>query len=737
MATESEDTPQEPDRDAPHPPGDVSRAGDAGSSGGTAPSPASSSVPTPAPFTGFPDTADGRLEAFDASGPARLAAVAQAQQAEAHAFYTMLEAVTGYVVSEVIIETTAHDEDALANAVPPASLPEFLHGEYESIAATVRRWGVEVRQREAEIAAERAALEAALAWGRDPGSEPDADASADAAGAGTDAEHRGEVRRREEPGKAEGIEGRVLVPLPALKPTKALGDWVSEHLTPEHLVNLSALLRKSAAQAFGFCKDALTVVHGLPGFFARARAGEFGIDHVRTAARIAGRVPVALLSKVDRYLSTRRADVTPETFRNTLGKLVRALVPPAVRDARAFEERRVDVEHYGNGTAALILTGPALLIEACYRRVEALARSVFYRKPLPGQGAGAGGADGAGVGGVAGERLELIEHRNIAQLMFDILSLSRPQVTTRRMPATRYGSETTDLATGEGAEELVLELPDAGDYLRNQAQVVVTVPYLSVFGNLNGNANGNGDEHGAGHGDGTGRGNGAQYGTGGGHLPGTFPDGSPVPAEVARTLAGHSRTLVRVLTDPATGTPIDARAKRYAIPPDVRATLIQQWRYCTAPGCTRQAAKSEMDHIREYNHENPDAGGLTVLENLHPLCKRHHQAKTDRRLRVFKTPDGGVRWVLPYGNEVTVFPPGDPVEVMHAEQFRRIAEGDGDEDGGEDGSGYDGGDGGPGPGDGGPIVGPGVGVAGTYVDRAGKSAPVWHSGEFDDDPPPF
>ncbi|WP_344307570.1 hypothetical protein, partial [Brevibacterium samyangense] len=114
--------------------------------------------------------------------------MAQAQQAEAHAFYTMLEAVAGYVVSEVIIETTAHDEDALANAVPPASLPEFLHDEYESIAATVRRWGVEVRQREAEIAAERAAQEKALRWGPDPGREPDADASADAAGAGSDAE---------------------------------------------------------------------------------------------------------------------------------------------------------------------------------------------------------------------------------------------------------------------------------------------------------------------------------------------------------------------------------------------------------------------------------------------------------------------------------------------------------------------------------------------------------------------
>ncbi|WP_344310034.1 HNH endonuclease signature motif containing protein [Brevibacterium samyangense] len=324
--------------------------------------------------------------------------------------------------------------------------------------------------------------------------------------------------------------------------------------------------------------------------------------------------------------------------------------------------------------------------------------------------------------------------------------------------------------------------------------MVVTVPYLSVFGNLNGDSNGSGEGDGTGHrnGDGYGRSGspGDGNGLGGGLLPGTFPDGSPVPAEVARTLAGYSRTLVRVLTDPATGTPIDARAKKYAIPPDVRAALIQQWRYCTAPGCTRQAAKSEMDHIQEYNHENPDAGGLTVLENLHPLCKRHHQAKTDRRLRVFKTPDGGVRWVLPYGNEVTVFPPGDPVEVMHAEQFRRLTDGGDDSDGDSGGGGGSDGDSGGGggsdcgggaPGNGGAgrgpaglsaprgpstpegpsapggarvrdVLGP-VGTvaavertsiadlgsdAGRGVDRGSSSAAaaVWHTGGLDD-PPPF
>src|SRR5699024_8328147 len=68
--------------------------------------------------------------------------------------------------------------------------------------------------------------------------------------------------------------------------------------------------------------------------------------------------------------------------------------------------------------------------------------------------------------------------------------------------------------------------------------------------------------------------------TGDSDLPGTLDDGSPIPAEVARTIAGRSKTIQRILTDPATGTPLDAKATSYPVPKDLRKTLIEQWNCC-------------------------------------------------------------------------------------------------------------------------------------------------------------
>lgn len=48
-------------------------------------------------------------------------------------------------------------------------------------------------------------------------------------------------------------------------------------------------------------------------------------------------------------------------------------------------------------------------------------------------------------------------------------------------------------------------------------------------------------------------------------LAGMLPDGSPLPADMARRLAGYASTWTRILTDPATGTPLDAKAINYTI----------------------------------------------------------------------------------------------------------------------------------------------------------------------------
>lgn len=180
-------------------------------------------------------------------------------------------------------------------------------------------------------------------------------------------------------------------------------------------------------------------------------------------------------------------------------------------------------------------------------------------------------------------------------------------------------------------------MPTNSWWLSHQAATVVTVPFLTLTEDSD--------------------------------LLGTFADGSPVPAEVARTIAGRSKSIQRILTDPGTGTPLDAKATTYQVPRDLRKTLVEQWTVCTVPGCSRRAEKSEIDHVIPFFHLNPLKGGLTRFGNLHPLCKKHHALKTAGRLRVTMPKSGELDYEFKHGITTTVSAPGQPINVAQALEF--------------------------------------------------------------------
>jgi len=152
-------------------------------------------------------------------------------------------------------------------------------------------------------------------------------------------------------------------------------------------------------------------------------------------------------------------------------------------------------------------------------------------------------------------------------------------------------------------------------------------------------------------------------------LAGMLPNGSPIPADMARRVAGNSTTWTRLLTDPATGTPFDAKATSYAIPNSVRKTLVAQFVTCTFPGCTQPAEVSEVDHIDPFNHSDPTRGGLTRFGNLHCLCKAHHLQKTNGSFDVRMTEPGHLEYVFRKGVTVEVVSPDNPISVEHARLF--------------------------------------------------------------------
>ncbi|MBD3945816.1 HNH endonuclease signature motif containing protein [Nocardioides ganghwensis] len=79
---------------------------------------------------------------------------------------------------------------------------------------------------------------------------------------------------------------------------------------------------------------------------------------------------------------------------------------------------------------------------------------------------------------------------------------------------------------------------------------------------------------------------------------------------------------------------------------------------CVFPGCTRPSDRADLDHIIEYVPiAEGGPPGQTHPNNLAPLCRRHHRAKTFGAFTYHRRPDGAYEWTLPSGRRITTDPP--------------------------------------------------------------------------------
>ncbi|MBL0887660.1 HNH endonuclease signature motif containing protein [Myceligenerans indicum] len=138
----------------------------------------------------------------------------------------------------------------------------------------------------------------------------------------------------------------------------------------------------------------------------------------------------------------------------------------------------------------------------------------------------------------------------------------------------------------------------------------------------------------------------------------------PIPAEHTAEIA-RDATWRRLLTDPVTGILTDHSTHAYAPGATLRAAVIARDRTCMFPGCQRPAlaggrAATDLDHIQPFEHDRarqPGLPGQTRAENLHALCRKHHNLKTHAGWRVTRDPDTGVtRWTPPTGTTTSVEP---------------------------------------------------------------------------------
>ncbi len=124
---------------------------------------------------------------------------------------------------------------------------------------------------------------------------------------------------------------------------------------------------------------------------------------------------------------------------------------------------------------------------------------------------------------------------------------------------------------------------------------------------------------------------------------GEVPGMGPIPADVARGLAADARWRAW-LTD-AAGTVVATSATTYR-PGAALARLVRaRHPECRMPGCRRSAEACDLDHAV------PHPAGETSLDNLGPLCRRHHVMKTHYGWDLDAAAD---RWRSPAGAEVPI-----------------------------------------------------------------------------------
>jgi hypothetical protein len=120
-----------------------------------------------------------------------------------------------------------------------------------------------------------------------------------------------------------------------------------------------------------------------------------------------------------------------------------------------------------------------------------------------------------------------------------------------------------------------------------------------------------------------------------------------VSSDLVGSWLTQSSVVVRPVLDLGRRDPVDQHD-----PPAWMADLVRlRDRYCVFPGCRRGSRGCDLDHIDPYLP--PDRGGppgQTHPDNLAPLCRRHHRAKTHTRWRYRRLPDGSYRWTSPTGD---------------------------------------------------------------------------------------
>jgi hypothetical protein len=134
--------------------------------------------------------------------------------------------------------------------------------------------------------------------------------------------------------------------------------------------------------------------------------------------------------------------------------------------------------------------------------------------------------------------------------------------------------------------------------------------------------------------------------------PASLEGYGPIDAATARRLTATAPSFYRILTHPITGTILDIDKTTLRIPADMRRWLQVRDQTCIFPGCGKRAKFCELDHTVDRQF-----GGVTKVNNLAHLCKKHHREKHHTRWTAQHLPNGNIQWTSPTGHVSRGDPP--------------------------------------------------------------------------------
>jgi hypothetical protein len=133
--------------------------------------------------------------------------------------------------------------------------------------------------------------------------------------------------------------------------------------------------------------------------------------------------------------------------------------------------------------------------------------------------------------------------------------------------------------------------------------------------------------------------------------PGQGPPGQGPPGPI--TLRGLLEFLNVKSLDPVIRGPCQhaGAEHRYRPSRQLRHRVTARNTRCTAPGCSRPAARCDLDHTRPW-HE----GGVTCECNVAPLCRHHHKCKQSDGWSLEHPEPGVLVWHTPAGRTYATTP---------------------------------------------------------------------------------